>query len=215
MANPNSSRKANRLIGNSPSPKEPKRGMGERMAVQRPGNGQSLTHPAGTGTEGFPSLPPAPDRFPALDGINPSDKDCRRISNRARHHVQAPVNAIAPVDVCRSRPSEHAVVPPGPPDPLGGVGRRIVGPRIGLRLHYDPTDHLPIHLRPEDAAQKAPGGRAGLLPEEIRRKEALLLLPKRRTPRAYRGVLPFLWIKDRGTPGIEGLPEPGHYQEPV
>lgn len=61
-------------------------------------------------------------------------------TDRANDQVRAPVDAVRPVDVPRSRTPVDGGVS-GIPAPLVGVGSRVLKPEIGLRLDDPAADH--------------------------------------------------------------------------
>ncbi len=89
----------------------------------------------------------------ALDRIDSPQEDGTGVANRSSHHIQAPMDAIAEVDVRRSRWPEHGSVSSRPTDTGSRVGRRII--RTGISLDFDDYARRssPAHRRYESCAE--------------------------------------------------------------
>ena len=89
----------------------------------------------------------------ALDRIDSPQEDGTGVANRSSHHIQAPMDAIAEVDVRRSRWPEHGSVSSRPTDTGSRVGRRIIRTGIRLDFHDDTSRWSPVHCRHESCPE--------------------------------------------------------------
>src|SRR5690606_34080461 len=95
---------------------------------------------------GTPATSVARD-FDSGDRFGGPDENRRGKIDRIRDGVQAPVDAVNPVDVRQPGPAEHRLVTCGAAYSRGGMTRFVIGSVVSLGFHNAPHTPLPVNRR--------------------------------------------------------------------
>ncbi len=123
------------------------------MHVQRIGDSERLSHTPRARRQIPLTASPSGHDAQAFDRIDGPYEHGAGVTYRSSNDVQAPVGAIAEVDVSRSRWPEHGSVSSRPTDTGSRVGRRIIRTGIRLDFHDDTGRWSPVHCRHESCPE--------------------------------------------------------------
>ncbi len=123
------------------------------MHVQRIGDSERLSHTPRARRQIPLTASPSGHDAQAFDRIDGPYEHGAGVTYRSSNDVQAPMEAMAQVDVSGSRGPEHRRVASRPTDTGGRVGSGIIRTRVSLDFNDDTRRSSPVHRRSESCPE--------------------------------------------------------------